>query len=141
MWVTLRDAEARAGASLAGGRGGAAARVQVARELALLSSSDWPFMVTRGNSPGYAHDRVADHAAALHRLCDAIDRDDGSDGAVAAEIAVPRRRPRRGRPPRRGTRPRRHGDASCDVTSWRQVAGRTVEVRRPGSAGAGRRPR
>jgi predicted glycosyl hydrolase (DUF1957 family) len=30
-------------------------------------------MTTRGASPEYARDRIAHHAEALHRLCDAID--------------------------------------------------------------------
>ncbi|MEX1178644.1 MAG: 1,4-alpha-glucan branching protein domain-containing protein [Nitriliruptor sp.] len=87
MWAELRRAEHRARTALAGGRGTAAARIQVARELALLASSDWPFMVTRGNSPGYAADRVDDHALQLHRLCDGIERDTVDDGEVAAIAA------------------------------------------------------
>jgi 1,4-alpha-glucan branching enzyme len=73
IWRTLRAAEDRARRALARGRGDDAVREQVARELALLASSDWPFMLTRGNSPGYAEQRVAAHAGALHELCDAID--------------------------------------------------------------------
>jgi len=73
LWRTLRDAEQRARGSLAGGRGTERQRAQVARELAQLQSSDWPFMTTRGASPEYARDRIAHHAEALHRLCDAID--------------------------------------------------------------------
>jgi 1,4-alpha-glucan branching enzyme len=84
MWRSLRDAEQRAVATLSGGRGGPALRTQVARELALLASSDWPFMATRGQSPDYAQDRVHHHATALHRLCDAVD--DGDD-ALVAELA------------------------------------------------------
>jgi 1,4-alpha-glucan branching enzyme len=87
MWVEVRRAEARAREALAGGRGSDAARVQVARELALLTSSDWPFMVTRGNSTGYAADRVADHAAQLHRLCDAVETGDVDDAEVEAIAA------------------------------------------------------
>ncbi len=87
MWQELRRAEAAARRALAGGRGTPAARVQVARELALLASSDWPFMVTRGNSPGYAADRVADHAQQLHRLCDAIENGTVDDAEVAAIAA------------------------------------------------------
>jgi 1,4-alpha-glucan branching enzyme len=87
MWVEIRRAEARARQALAGGAGPHAARVQIARELALLASSDWPFMVTRGNSPGYAADRVADHAGHLHRLCDAIERGEVDEVAVAAIAA------------------------------------------------------
>jgi 1,4-alpha-glucan branching enzyme len=81
MWQALRDAEARARTALAGGRGCPAARAQVARELALLASSDWPFMATRGESPDYARDRVHHHATALHRLCDLVER-----GAVDTEL-------------------------------------------------------
>lgn len=80
MWRTLRDAEDRARRVLADGRGARDARDQIARELALLASSDWPFMVTRGNSPGYARERVDAHAARLHRLCDLLDA--GVDGEV-----------------------------------------------------------
>jgi 1,4-alpha-glucan branching enzyme len=83
MWRTLREAEARAGEVLRGGRGRAGTRRQVARELALLASSDWPFMVTRGNSAGYAHERVHHHATRLHRLCDAIAEGTEDDGEVA----------------------------------------------------------
>jgi 1,4-alpha-glucan branching enzyme len=87
MWQELRRAEVRARAALAGGAGTDAARTQVARELALLASSDWPFMVTRGESADYAAERVADHAAQLHRICDAIERDEVDDGEVAAITA------------------------------------------------------
>jgi 1,4-alpha-glucan branching enzyme len=75
LWRTLRAAEDRAREVLARGRGSHGAREQVARELALLASSDWPFMVTRGNSPGYAEERVRAHAAAVEELCTAIERD------------------------------------------------------------------
>jgi 1,4-alpha-glucan branching enzyme len=87
MWRELRRAEARARATLAGGAGTPAARTQVARELALLASSDWPFMVTRGNSPGYAAERVTDHARQLHALCQAI-VDGRVDEAAVAAIAA-----------------------------------------------------
>ncbi|MTV26999.1 DUF1957 domain-containing protein [Nitriliruptoraceae bacterium ZYF776] len=87
MWVALREAEARATATLSGGAGTPAARAQVARELALLASSDWPFMVTRGNSPGYAAERVEAHASRLHRLCDAIAAGDEAAQAAAVDAA------------------------------------------------------
>jgi 1,4-alpha-glucan branching enzyme len=76
MWRALREAEDLARTTLAGGRGSVAARRQVARELALLASSDWPFMATRGNSAGYAEERVQAHARHVRELCDAIARDD-----------------------------------------------------------------
>jgi 1,4-alpha-glucan branching enzyme len=73
MWRTLVAAEERARTVLAGGRGDAQARAQVAREVALLAASDWPFMATRGKAPGYAQERVDGHAGRLHALCDAIE--------------------------------------------------------------------
>ncbi len=84
MWRALVDAEDRARAALAGGAGDARARAQVARELALLAASDWPFMATRGRNPDYARERVDGHAARVHRLCDAIERDDLDDAELAA---------------------------------------------------------
>jgi predicted glycosyl hydrolase (DUF1957 family) len=44
-------------------------------------------MVTRGNAPGYAAERVDHHAGHLHRLCDAIERDAVDDGEVTAIAA------------------------------------------------------
>jgi 1,4-alpha-glucan branching enzyme len=73
MWQAIRDAEDLARSTLAGGRGDQATRRQIARELALLTSSDWPFMATRGNSPGYAEDRVRAHRDHVTELCSAID--------------------------------------------------------------------
>ena len=75
VWATLREATTRARATLAGGQGASSLRSAVARELALLHASDWPFMMTRGRSPGYALDRIAGHAGRLHELCDAIESD------------------------------------------------------------------
>jgi 1,4-alpha-glucan branching enzyme len=72
MWQALREAEDLARATLAGGRGSEAARAQVGREVALLASSDWPFMATRGNSPRYAEERVHAHTTHIRELCDAI---------------------------------------------------------------------
>ncbi len=77
LWQTVVDAQERARRALTGGRGSPRTRAQVAREVALLSASDWPFMVIRGKSSGYAQQRVAHHAAALHRLCDAIETGSG----------------------------------------------------------------
>ena len=86
MWRALVDAEEHARRALAGGAGTGTQRVQIARELALLASSDWPFMVTRGNSPGYAAERVGRHADALHRLC--ADVRAGTDRADVTALAA-----------------------------------------------------
>jgi 1,4-alpha-glucan branching enzyme len=78
VWDVLRRSSALARRTLAGGRGGTDLRAAVARELALLHASDWPFMMTRGRSPGYALDRVRGHADRLQALCDAIESDASS---------------------------------------------------------------
>jgi 1,4-alpha-glucan branching enzyme len=78
LWETLRATTDLARRTLAGGRGTTLQRAAIARELALLHASDWPFMMTRGRSPGYALDRVSGHAERVQRLCDAI-----SQGIVA----------------------------------------------------------
>jgi 1,4-alpha-glucan branching enzyme len=88
MWRALREAEDLARTTLAGGRGSAEARRQVARELALLASSDWPFMATRGNSAGYAEERVQAHARHVRELCDAIARDDEDPSRLEALAAL-----------------------------------------------------
>ena len=62
-------------------------RTQIARELALLSASDWPFMVTRGRTPGYAAERVARHARRLTTLCHALDGGDAAADAALAELS------------------------------------------------------
>ena len=72
VWQRLRAVTDLARRSLAQGRGDAASRAEVAREVALLHASDWPFMMTRGRSPGYALDRIAGHADRIEQLCAAI---------------------------------------------------------------------
>ncbi len=87
LWASLRDAERDAAAALATGRGTPAARAQIARELALLTASDWPFMVTRGNAPGYATERFHGHLDRLHRCCRLV-TEDARGPAVDAEVAA-----------------------------------------------------
>lgn len=86
LWSTLRRAEARARDALRGGRGTPEARDQLAREVALLASSDWPFMITRGDAPGYARERVTRHADAVDRLCDLVRS--GADATVEGRMEV-----------------------------------------------------
>ena len=88
FWVTLRTATDQARAALSGGRGAPHVREQIARELALLTSSDWPFMMTRGRSPEYARERVATHAGRIARLCDAITTG-GEHGAMTGDPVPP----------------------------------------------------
>ena len=51
----------------------AAAMAQVARELLLLESSDWPFLVTTGQARAYAELRFSEHVERFNRLADQIE--------------------------------------------------------------------
>jgi len=60
---------------------------QAARELLLLESSDWPFLVTTGQAREYAIERFRDHVARFEQLAAALQGASGSDvGAMAAEL-------------------------------------------------------
>ncbi len=48
---------------------------QAARELLLLESSDWPFLVTTGQAKEYAIDRFKNHVQRFHQLADAAEGD------------------------------------------------------------------
>ena len=91
MWRALRDAEAR----LAPWRhrrlddpGQRAARDQAVRELAALQCSDWPFMVTRGNSPDYAFERFTGHHRHLDALVGALEAGRVDDATLARAHAL-----------------------------------------------------
>jgi 1,4-alpha-glucan branching enzyme len=84
LWTDLRHAERRAADVLARADLPAVVADQIARELALLTSSDWPFMITRGNSAGYAFERFSGHLSRLEQLCDAVAAGDLADAAVCA---------------------------------------------------------
>jgi 1,4-alpha-glucan branching enzyme len=49
------------------------ALAQVARELVLLQSSDWPFLIATGQAREYSEGRFAEHLARFHRLVAAVD--------------------------------------------------------------------
>ncbi len=44
--------------------------VQATRELLLLQSSDWQFLITTRSAADYAERRVAEHYAEFKRLCE-----------------------------------------------------------------------
>ncbi len=93
LWATLRASADLARRTLAGGRGTPEQRSAIARELALLHASDWPFMMTRGRSPGYALDRVEGHAERVRHLCAAIEagtseRPDGPAAPVPPDASL-----------------------------------------------------
>lgn len=65
-----------------------ATRDQAIRELAQLQCSDWPFMVTRGNAPGYAFDRFHGHHDHLVRLVEALEADRVDETALRRAAAL-----------------------------------------------------
>jgi 1,4-alpha-glucan branching enzyme len=84
MWPVINSAQRRmeeVAARRAGASGQtAAALAQMTRELLLLESSDWPFLVTTGQARQYAELRFTEHAERFNRLADQID-------AVAVDAA------------------------------------------------------
>ncbi len=50
---------------------------QAGRELLLLQSSDWPFLVTTGQAKEYASQRFSDHVDRFNALATIAERDDG----------------------------------------------------------------
>ena len=58
---------------------------QAARELLLLQSSDWPFLVTTGQAGQYATQRFRGHLDRFNRLLDLVEADDLSEGVRLAK--------------------------------------------------------
>ena len=77
MWPVIHAAEARMErlAAQYPRAGGPMLDVlsQAAREVLLLQSSDWPFMVTTGQAPEYAMERLREHAERFDRLATAAE--------------------------------------------------------------------
>ncbi|HYO30058.1 MAG TPA: 1,4-alpha-glucan branching protein domain-containing protein [Thermomicrobiales bacterium] len=62
---------------------------QAARELLLLQSSDWPFLITTGQAKEYAIERFTEHHARFERLAGIVERGaplEGDDLAVLADL-------------------------------------------------------
>lgn len=61
---------------------------QAARELLLLESSDWPFLVTTGQASEYAIGRFQEHNDRFHRLADMVEsgREDAEAAALAQDL-------------------------------------------------------
>lgn len=68
IWEAVRSAEARFRLLPPGG-----ARDAAWRQLCLLQSSDWPFMVTGGQSAQYAEERVRAHLTRFTAACSGAD--------------------------------------------------------------------
>ncbi len=76
LWIEVYSAEDRmvASASKYYGTDRTADRTieQMARELLLLESSDWEFLVTTGQAKGYGKVRAMEHARAFHELANEL---------------------------------------------------------------------
>jgi 1,4-alpha-glucan branching enzyme len=59
---------------------------QMARELLLLESSDWPFLITTVAARDYAEARVKEHVGAFDRLRSMLER--AKDGTLGPEDAA-----------------------------------------------------
>jgi 1,4-alpha-glucan branching enzyme len=57
---------------------------QCLRELLLLQSSDWPFIINNGTSSEYAVRRVKDHVARFHYLSDSIENNSVNNEYLSA---------------------------------------------------------
>jgi 1,4-alpha-glucan branching enzyme len=60
------------------------ALTQALRELLLAQSSDWPFILRTGTSPGYAEKRVREHLDRFNQLSDHLLAADLDEGILAA---------------------------------------------------------
>lgn len=64
-----------------------AAYDQLAREALLALASDWPFCVSHDSAADYARGRLTGHAAAFHRIADALEAGDRARAERAAADA------------------------------------------------------
>ena len=83
MWPLTHEAERRMERLVADGSGNVEVLNQAARELVLLESSDWPFLVTTGQAADYAVSRFLSHVERFNELADALETGrDASDRAA-----------------------------------------------------------
>lgn len=83
MWDAIALREARSRRLL--GEGHPAAQ-QLARELLLLESSDWEFLVTTGQAREYAEGRFREHTRRFDALADAMEADAAGVDALSNEL-------------------------------------------------------
>jgi 1,4-alpha-glucan branching enzyme len=93
IWPKIHAAERRMEEIVAtrqvGDDSAAAFQAQLARELLLLQSSDWPFLVTTGQAKEYATKRFNEHLARFEQLAQIIERGapfGEADRALLAEL-------------------------------------------------------
>ncbi len=96
MWPPIHAAERRMEDLVARVPGATGERRQVldqvARELLLLQSSDWPFLVTTGQAKEYAAQRFTKHLERFNRLADLAEREDPLDEVSRQFLAAMRER-------------------------------------------------
>jgi 1,4-alpha-glucan branching enzyme len=63
---------------------------QAGRELLLLESSDWPFLITTWQARDYATNRFQDHLERFHRLADMAEHNQVDEGLVAQYLDLDR---------------------------------------------------
>jgi 1,4-alpha-glucan branching enzyme len=89
MWPIIHDAENRMLRVVDGspqtGPESSAVLAQAARELLLLQSSDWPFLVTTGQAKEYAVQRFRDHVDRFNALLDGLEAGH-PDSSLAATL-------------------------------------------------------
>jgi len=77
MWPVIHDAEDKLASAVqlknTGSEQNQAVLRQAARELLLLQSSDWPFLVTTGQAKEYAIERFRSHVDRFHNLINSLD--------------------------------------------------------------------
>jgi 1,4-alpha-glucan branching enzyme len=88
IWKPIHEAEARmeaiANKYAAPDEDEAMVLAQIARELLLLQSSDWPFLVTTGQASQYASKRFQSHVDRFLQLADLLEAGDVARGREAA---------------------------------------------------------
>ncbi|MHB8620406.1 MAG: 1,4-alpha-glucan branching protein domain-containing protein, partial [Chloroflexota bacterium] len=86
MWPIIHDYERQMETLLSGFADGrlemAKPLKQIARELLLLQSSDWPFLVSTGQAAAYASQRFRGHAARFDRLVEMVEAGEEDRGVV-----------------------------------------------------------
>ncbi|MDP9018748.1 MAG: DUF1957 domain-containing protein, partial [Candidatus Eremiobacteraeota bacterium] len=83
-WSTVYRAQEQFSTLVRDGLGDGIFARQAARELFLLQSSDWPFLMSNKEADTYPHERVAAHAARFENLL-AASRDEPCDQEIVAQ--------------------------------------------------------
>jgi 1,4-alpha-glucan branching enzyme len=87
VWPIIREAQLRMESLVArhpqASGPVAGALNQAGRELLLLESSDWPFLITTWQARDYATNRFQDHLERFHRLADMAEHHQVDEGLVA----------------------------------------------------------